>query len=244
MVPLPVAFDINVPFLAKDRKIKTVKLPPCFYIELSFGLDIVSFQRLIHYVFERAGLIKVINLPGTHQFRVGRRDMNYSSQALAGDRAGQFSDLSQLDPVVILICPGMAGFPGEKLNPFYYIYRPNRSIVEHLMLKLFAKDSREIKGQIVDRLDISGSGGNRDMIPELFADNRPQLLPGNDPDQHRFITLFHDLENISSVRSFGDFINLNMLQYFISSNKLPDIPFSMTDQYFDFPHISLAVKNN
>ena len=100
MVPLPVAFDINVPFLAKDRKIKTVKLPPCFYIELSFGLDIVSFQRLIHYVFERAGLIKVINLPGTHQFRVGRRDMNYSSQALAGDRAGQFSDLSQLDPVV------------------------------------------------------------------------------------------------------------------------------------------------
>ena len=62
------------------------------------------------------------------------------------------------------------------------------------MLELFAKGSREIKGKIVDRLDVAGSGGNRDVIPELSADNRPQPLPGNDPDQHRFITLFHDLE--------------------------------------------------
>jgi hypothetical protein len=193
MVHLPVAFNINVPFLAKNRKIKTVELPPRFYIKLPFRLDIVSFQRLIHYVFERAGLIQVIDLPGTHQFCVGRRDMNYSSQALAGDRTGQFSNLSQLEPVVILACPWMMRLLGEKLNPFYYIYFPNRSIVEHLMLELFAKGSREIKGQIADRLDVSGSGGNRDVIPELFSDNRPQLLPGNDPDQHGFITLFHDL---------------------------------------------------
>ena len=100
MVPLSVAFDINVPLFAENTKIKSVELPPCLYIELPFRLDIVSFQRLIHYVFERARLIQVIDLPGTHQFRVGRRDMNYSSPTLAGNRAGQSSDLSQLDPVV------------------------------------------------------------------------------------------------------------------------------------------------
>ena len=100
MIPLSVAFDINVPLGAKDTKIKTVELPRRFYIELPFRLDIVSFQRLIHYVFERARLIQVIDLPGTHQFRVGRRDMNYSSPSLAGNRAEQFSVLSQLDPVV------------------------------------------------------------------------------------------------------------------------------------------------
>jgi len=100
MVSLSGAFDIDVPFFEKDTKIKTVKLPPCFYIELSFRLDIVSFQCLIHYVFERAGLMQIIYLPGTHQFRIGRRDMNYPSPSLAGDRAGQSSDLSQLDPVV------------------------------------------------------------------------------------------------------------------------------------------------
>jgi len=100
MVSLSVTFDINVPFFAKNTKIKTVELPPCFYIELSFRLDIVSFQRLIHYVFERAGLLQIIYLPGTHQFRVGRRDMNYPSPSLAGNPAGQSSDLSQLDPGV------------------------------------------------------------------------------------------------------------------------------------------------
>jgi len=100
MVLLPVAFDINVPLFAKDTKIKTVELPPHFYIELPFGLDIVSFQCLIHYVFERARLMQIIDLPGTHQFRVGRRDMNYPSPSLAGNPAGQSSDLSHLDPVV------------------------------------------------------------------------------------------------------------------------------------------------
>ena len=100
MVPLSVAFDINVPLFAKDRKIKTVELPQRFYIKLPFGLDMISFQRLIHYVFKRAGLIQVIDLPGTHQFRVGRRDMNYPSPSLAGNPAGQSSDLSQLDPGV------------------------------------------------------------------------------------------------------------------------------------------------
>ncbi len=113
MVSLTVAFDIYVPLLAEDTKIKTVELSPRFYIELPFGLDIVLFHGLIHYVFERTGFIEVIYLPGIHQFRISRGNMNYSSPALAGNRAGQFSDLSQLDPVVILICPWVVRIPGE-----------------------------------------------------------------------------------------------------------------------------------
>jgi hypothetical protein len=53
MVPLTVTFYINVSLFAKATKIKTVELPPRSYIKLPFGLDIVSFQRLITTAMER-----------------------------------------------------------------------------------------------------------------------------------------------------------------------------------------------
>jgi len=87
----------------------------------------------------------------------------------------------------------MSRFLREKLNSFYNVETQDRRVEYDPILKLFSKGAREIKGQIADSLDGSGGGGNRDVIPALLPNNRPETFPGNYPYQRHFVALFHGL---------------------------------------------------